>query len=66
MTPFFASVLVALGIGIVVLRMIDHARARRAERERRAAEERSKAAARALDDKVSHAEDGGPRYRDGV
>jgi hypothetical protein len=39
---------------------------RRAEDERRAAEERMRAAARDLDGKVTHSDDGGPQYRDAI
>jgi hypothetical protein len=51
---------------LITSRLRQHAMRRRAEDGRRANEERVQAAARALDDKFTPSEDGGPQYRDGV
>jgi hypothetical protein len=58
--------LVASVASLIALRVRDRVRARRAERERRADHERLEAAARDLDDKVTHSQDGGPRYDVGI
>jgi len=63
MTPWLVIILIALVAGLVISRLRNRARRRRAASERRAREERIEAEARDLDDKVTHSQDGGPQYR---
>jgi type II secretory pathway pseudopilin PulG len=66
-------ILIGLVSVLVVPRLRDRARRRRAENEHRANEERMRAieerikvVARDLDGKVTYSEDGGPQYREEV
>ena len=73
MTPWLVIILLSLVCVLVVPRLRDRARRRRAQNERRAVdermrdiEERMKIVARDLDGKVTYSEDGGPQYREEV